>query len=184
MAYSTDIKDYYRRAWGLGDRVPFKHGGTWADWKVNYEDQMSFEEYLQDDNIVKTIQAVDKAEGGRIGFADGPPGTRSYVINPKNVDLEFKPDPKKVKLYKKATWDKIYQYKEAIEKLIKDFEKTKILPNEKFEITTDKIAKLLNLKKGLDQVWDIDIWKGDHEEGSKSYMESGEVIKKSKIKEK
>ena len=44
--------------------------------------------------------------------------------------------------------------------------------------------RLLNLKKGLDQVWDIDIWKGDHEEGSKSYMQSGEVIKKSKIKEK
>ena len=71
---STDIKDYYRRAWGLGDRVPFKHGGTWADWKVNYEDQMSFEEYLQDDVIVKTIQAIDKrADGGRIGFGDGTP---------------------------------------------------------------------------------------------------------------
>ena len=74
MAYSTDIKDYYRRAWGLGDRVPFKHGGTWADWKVNYEDQMSFEEYLQDDNIVKTIQAVDKAEGGRIRQLVTPSG--------------------------------------------------------------------------------------------------------------
>ena len=72
---STDIKDYYRRAWGLKDRVPFKYGGTWADWKVNYEDQMSFEEYLQDDVIVKKIQAIDKrAEGGRIGRADGPPG--------------------------------------------------------------------------------------------------------------
>ena len=40
---STDIKDYYRRAWGLGDRVPFKYGGTWADWETNYKDQMSFE---------------------------------------------------------------------------------------------------------------------------------------------
>ena len=74
MAYSTDIKDYYRRAWGLGDRVPFQHGGTWADWKVNYEDQMSFEEYLQDDVIVKTIQAVDKAEGGRIRQLVTPSG--------------------------------------------------------------------------------------------------------------
>ena len=67
MAYSTDIKDYYRRAWGLGDRVPFKYGGTWADWKVNYEDQMSFEEYLQDDNIVKKLHALDKkADGGKV----------------------------------------------------------------------------------------------------------------------
>ena len=28
MAYSTDIKDYHRRAWGLGDRVPFEPGGA------------------------------------------------------------------------------------------------------------------------------------------------------------
>ena len=67
MKYSTDIKDYYRRAWGLGDRVPFKHGGTWADWKVNYEDQMTFEEYLQDDTIVKKLHALDrKAKGGKV----------------------------------------------------------------------------------------------------------------------
>ena len=74
MAYSTDIKDYYRRAWGLGDRVPFKYGGTWADWKVNYEDQMSFEEYLQDDKITKKLHALDKrADGGRIGLKNGSP---------------------------------------------------------------------------------------------------------------
>jgi len=156
MAYSTDIKDYYRRAWGLEDRPKSqyagKYGGSWADWMSNYSEQMSFEEYLRDDTIVKKPHILDqKADGGRIGFKDEPLKnfeTPRYVINPKNVDLEFKPDPKKVKLYKKATWDKIYQYKEAIEKLITDFEKTKILPNEKFEITTDKIAKLLNLKKG------------------------------------
>jgi hypothetical protein len=64
---STDIKDYYRRAWGLGDRVPFKYGGTWADWKVNYEDQMTFEEYLQDDKITKKLHALDKrADGGSV----------------------------------------------------------------------------------------------------------------------
>ena len=34
-----------------------------------------------------------------------------YVIRPENTNIKFKPDPKKVKLYKKATWDKIYQYK-------------------------------------------------------------------------
>jgi hypothetical protein len=67
MKYSTDIKDYYRRAWGLGDRVPFKYGGTWADWATNYEDQMTFEEYLQDDTIVKKLHALDrKAKGGRV----------------------------------------------------------------------------------------------------------------------
>ena len=49
MAYSTDIKDYWRRAWGLKDRPGFKYGGSGADWKVNYEDQMTFEEYLQMD---------------------------------------------------------------------------------------------------------------------------------------
>ena len=76
MAYSTDIKDYYRRAWGLEDRPGFKYGGSWADWKTNYEDQMTFEEYLQDDNIVKKPHFLDrKAEGGviRQHFGDGTP---------------------------------------------------------------------------------------------------------------
>ena len=69
---STDIKDYYRRAWGLKDRVPFKYGGTWADWETNYKDQMSFEEYLQDDKITKKLHALDKrAKGGRIGLRSG-----------------------------------------------------------------------------------------------------------------
>ena len=81
---STDIKDYYRRAWGLGDRVPFKHGGTWADWKVNYEDQMSFEEYLQDDVIVKKLHALDKADGGRIGFDEG---TKPVITKEKFIEL-------------------------------------------------------------------------------------------------
>ena len=69
---STNIKDYYRRAWGLKDRPGFKYGGSWADWKVNYEDQMTFEEYLQDDNIVKKPHFLDrKAKGGRIGYEKG-----------------------------------------------------------------------------------------------------------------
>ena len=92
---STDIKDYYRRAWGLKDRVPFKYGGTWADWKVNYEDQMSFEEYLQDDKITKKLHALDKrADGGRIGFADGPPGTK-YDITKSKISTEMKSLTKK-----------------------------------------------------------------------------------------
>ena len=64
---STDIKDYYRRAWGLEDRPGFKYGGSWADWMVNFSDQMTFEEYLQDDNLVKKPHFLDrKAEGGKV----------------------------------------------------------------------------------------------------------------------
>ena len=69
---STYIQDYWRRAWGLEDRPGFKYGGSWADWQTNYSDQMTFEEYLQDDNITKKPHFLDrKAEGGRIGFAGG-----------------------------------------------------------------------------------------------------------------
>ena len=68
MPYSTDIKDYYRRAWGLEDRPKFKHGGSWADWMTNFSDQMTFEEYLQMDIKTKKPHALDeKADGGRIG---------------------------------------------------------------------------------------------------------------------
>ena len=87
MKYSTDIKDYYRRAWGLGDRVPFKYGGTWADWASNYEDQMTFEEYLKDDTIVKKLHILDKkAEGGRIGFDEG---TKPIITKEKFIELRI-----------------------------------------------------------------------------------------------
>jgi len=71
MAYSTDIKDYYRRAWGLEDRPKSqyagKYGGSWADWMSNYSEQMTFEDYLRDDTIVKKPHILDqKADGGRI----------------------------------------------------------------------------------------------------------------------
>ena len=88
MPYSTDIKDYYRRAWGLEDRPKFKHGGSWADWEANFSDQMTFEEYLRMDIKTKKPHALDeKADGGRIGFADGPPGTikKSPLPIKKNV---------------------------------------------------------------------------------------------------
>jgi len=68
MPYSTDIKDYYRRAWGLEDRPKFKYGGSWADWMTNFSDQMTFEEYLRMDIKTKKPHALDeKADGGRIG---------------------------------------------------------------------------------------------------------------------
>ena len=71
MAYSTDIKDYYRRAWGLEDRPKSqyagKYGGSWADWMSNYSEQMSFEEYLRDNSIVKKPHILDqKAKGGKV----------------------------------------------------------------------------------------------------------------------
>ena len=65
MAYSTDIKDYYRRAWGLEDSPKFKYGGSWADWMTNFSDQMTFEEYLRMDLKEKKPHILDrKAEGG------------------------------------------------------------------------------------------------------------------------
>jgi len=71
---STDIKDYYRRAWGLEDRPKFKYGGSWADWMTNFSDQMTFEEYLQMDLKEKKPHFLDrKADGGRIGLGEGGP---------------------------------------------------------------------------------------------------------------
>ena len=77
---STDIKDYYRRAWGLKDRPGFKYGGSWADWMTNFSDQMTFEEYLQMDIKEKKPHFLDrKAEGGviRQNFGDGTPTKRA-----------------------------------------------------------------------------------------------------------
>ena len=159
---STDIKDYYRRAWGLGDRVPFKYGGTWADWMSNFSDQMTFEEYLRMDLKDKKLHALDKkADGGRIGFADGPP-TRwnkgivlrkksglpitSMVLNPENIDITFeKPTITDRKKMKPATWEKILKYVKALETEIKKFENTKTIPTEKIEITVNRAKKLLKL---------------------------------------
>ena len=37
-----------------------------------------------------------------------------------------------------------------------------------------------NYSREIRGVWDADIWKGDHKEGNKPYMQSGELIKKTK----
>ena len=129
MAYSTDIKDYYRRAWGLGDRVPFKYGGTWADWKVNYEDQMSFEEYLQDDVIVKKLHALDKADGGRIGFGDG--GSPPKWSGTKNLPFAERDAWRTKFVNDLVKW---------IVKKIKKFNKT-ALPGEVAPLTTNDILR-------------------------------------------
>ena len=114
MAYSTDIKDYYRRAWGLEDRPGFKYGGSWADWKVNYEDQMTFEEYLQDDNITKKPHILDrKADGGRIGFADNPlknftPGSGPQTGSALEADVNIKKVKKALNSIKKQKNKKLF----------------------------------------------------------------------------
>jgi len=83
MPYSTDIKDYYRRAWGLEDRPKFKYGGSWADWMTNFSDQMTFEEYLQMDIKTKKPHALDeKADGGRIRKKFNSGGMEIQTLNP------------------------------------------------------------------------------------------------------
>ena len=56
-------------------------GGWWGDWKLNYEDQMSFEEYKQSLDIDKNPSGLEKAEGGRINKKPGgivEPGVTNY----------------------------------------------------------------------------------------------------------
>ena len=114
MKYSTDIKDFYRIAWGLEDRPGFKYGGSWADWKVNYEDQMTFEEYLQDDNITKKPHILDrKADGGRIGFADNPlknftPGSGPQTGSALEADVNIKKVKKALNSIKKQKNKKLF----------------------------------------------------------------------------
>ena len=71
-----------------GGRIGFKYGGSWADWATNYEDQMTFEEYLRDDTIVKKPHFLDrKADGGRIGFNEG---TKPVITKDKFIELRIK----------------------------------------------------------------------------------------------
>ena len=71
-----------------GGRIGLKYGGTWADWKTNFEDQMTFEEYLQMDLENKKPHFLDrKADGGRIGFSEGSSaiafGREQKIFSPK-----------------------------------------------------------------------------------------------------
>ena len=47
-----------------GGRAGFKYGGSWVDWKINFGDQLTFEEYLQMDLKNKKSSKLNKAEGG------------------------------------------------------------------------------------------------------------------------
>ena len=63
-----------------GGRAGFKFGGSWADWKANHEDQMSFEEYLKID-IDKPVHPIDKSTGGSVSQLVQPgPGRLGYGL--------------------------------------------------------------------------------------------------------
>ena len=122
---STDIKDYYRRAWGLEDRPKFKYGGSWADWMANFSDQMTFEEYLRMDLKEKKPHILDrKAEGGRIGggiIAGKDLGDRTGFVDPNLVRKE-KSIQSYYDIFGKKTLDKISKkkYGKVFSKLEKD----------------------------------------------------------------
>ena len=144
MAYSTDIKDYYRRAWGLGDRVPFKYGGTWADWATNYEDQMTFEEYLQNDTIVKKLHALDrKADGGRIGFKDEPLKNFTNVTEVQSIPVEMETWFKET--FPGQKWENLERYERSNYK--NQYKKFKVRPKQIFTGTDVDIANKLGITK-------------------------------------
>jgi len=59
-----DIPEHLKKK-AEGGRVGMKFGGSWADWKSNHEDQMTFEEYLKMD-FDKPVHPIDKNAGGII----------------------------------------------------------------------------------------------------------------------
>ena len=62
--YAVKIKEDEEEFFNQGGRVGFKYGGSWVDWKINFGDQMTFEEYLQMDLKNKKSSKLNKAEGG------------------------------------------------------------------------------------------------------------------------
>ena len=136
-------------------RYGFKYGGSWADWQTNYSDQMTFEEYLQDDNIVKKPHFLDrKADGGRIGFDNGGLSTQTYQKLYKDyvelVETAFKNE----NLIGTPSWDKYVQsqgYKgPSINYYADKPTPTKLLREKKLELAK-KLIDAENLK--LDGTW-------------------------------
>ena len=80
-------------------------GGWWGDWKLNYEDQMSFEEYKQSLDIDKNPSGLEKAEGGRIDMKPGgivEPGVTHYAT-PKDPKSGLGKIREYLKQFKKGT---------------------------------------------------------------------------------
>jgi len=156
---STDIKDYYRRAWGLKDRAGFKYGGSWADWMVNFSDQMTFEEYLQMDIKTKKPHALDrKADGGRINFDGGGGIFGKDALKLLKDKLDDVPDPtqpsakgtkrlyfspEKIKFINKVLTPKLL--KEVLQYQNNPFYRVSIKPlAEKFNVLESDIIKALH----------------------------------------
>ena len=75
-------EDWLDRQKEVTQRIGFKHGGSWADWKSNHSDQMTFEEYLQMD-IDKPVHPIDKSTGGSVSQLVQPgPGRPGYKGEP------------------------------------------------------------------------------------------------------
>jgi len=161
---STDIKDYYRRAWGLKDRPKFKYGGSWADWMTNFSDQMTFEEYLRMDIKEKKPHILDrKAEGGRIGFKDKPlknfktvkvtqPSAWSddLMTFEKKVYIDVEPIPAEMETWFKKThpgkkWENLERYERNNYK--NAFKKFKARPVQQFTGTDADIANKLGINE-------------------------------------
>ena len=138
---------------GVAGRLPFKHGGSWADWKANFEDQMTFEEYLQMDLKEKKPHFLDeKADGGRIGHQGGQlvrpgvPGVRQGYAGENYIEEFITSTPsKKYKVEIKRTSGTIHKTVDTLEeaqKLKSDFLKTSTKGN-----------RMKPLPEGAEQWW-------------------------------
>ena len=80
------------RTMAQGSRTGFKDGNGVYDEKelLGKRVRELMDEGYDFGEAVKQEMSEGYAEGGRIGFGDGSPGTPRYIINPKNVDLKFK----------------------------------------------------------------------------------------------
>jgi hypothetical protein len=148
-------------------RYGFKYGGSWADWQTNYSDQMTFEEYLQDDSIVKKPHFLDrKADGGRIGFKDKPlknfktvkvtqPSAWSddLMTFEKKVYVDVDPIPAEMETWFKETypgkkWENLkgYERSNAKNKFKRDLVRQESQKKKTFTGTDADIANKLGIK--------------------------------------
>jgi len=179
-----------------GGRIGLKFGGSWADWKSNHSDQMTFEEYLKMD-MPKPVHAIDKSTGGRIGFdvggmaklvehvntlKDGTVLTRAYIteyISKNNIKVNvenffnrvFPSD--KVKKTLKADTSTAARYTKEQLKNIEAYGKKKydkLDKNEKFRVRTKgiEVGKIVETQK--------DKYKSAYTKAYKFYKDKGVKI--------
>jgi len=116
MAYSTNIKDYYRRSWGLGDRVGFFKGGK--PLYKNVPDQPHIKQhpvskkYLVSRSIMRdgkttpqykgSIKSLEEAIRIRDAFVEEIPAETWAETTRRTKTFSGKQDPKE--LNKAARW--------------------------------------------------------------------------------